>query len=71
MSPLRISRLHIATHANTPSGQLSVSVGRRDMPDTNPNPVLARLVLFALTALIADVVTVAIEFGPILRGQWF
>ncbi|MBB6189926.1 hypothetical protein FHS51_000129 [Sphingobium wenxiniae] len=41
------------------------------MPDTNPNPVPARLVLFALAALIADVVTVAIEFGPILRGQWF
>lgn len=40
------------------------------MPDTNPNPVPARLVLFVLAALIADV-TVAIEFGPILRGQWF
>ena len=48
--------------SRAPSNQRSIAA---------ENPVPARLVLFVLAALIADVVTVAIEFGPILRGQWF
>ncbi len=31
----------------------------------------ARLALFALAALVAGTVTLAIEFGAILQGQWF
>lgn len=40
-------------------------------PD-GPRPgIPARLALFALAALVAGVVSLAIEFAPVLQGQWF
>ncbi|TDN79597.1 hypothetical protein [Stakelama pacifica] len=36
-----------------------------------PRPgIPARLALFALAALVAGTVTLAIEFGAVLQGQW-
>ena len=53
---------------------LAVAIGTAFViTDTGrPRPgIPARLALFALAALFAGAVTLAIEFGAVLQGQWF
>lgn len=38
--------------------------------DTSRPGVRARLALFVIAALLAGTITLAVEFGAVLRGQW-
>lgn len=55
-----------------PALVLALAIGTAVAITTGPRPgIPARLALFALAALVAGTVSLAIEFGAILQGQWF
>lgn len=51
---------------------LALAIGAAIAITASSRPgIPARLALFALAALVAGTLTLAIEFGAVLQGQWF